>query len=381
MNRFPLYFVLVCALAFVVGCEDKKQPAAPTPVDDGSADVAKGMDAMGQQDFKTAAESFAVAAGKCETNFEARLQLTLAHLALGEVAEADRRAGEALTLQPESAEARLAAGQAAYLKKDYVRALNHFNAVAKEKALPAALRSQALVSRGVVELAENQFDMARISFLRGMRMDRRNAAAWYHLGILSRNTYHFDEAALEQFEMALRLSHPKETHAVKMSREIIPALRASIARAATEKPGVAKRDPGAAAKLIAEAESLQKKKMISAAIKKFKAAFEADPLSYPAALGYAQLLEKNDKTSAGVDKALAAYRAAIDQKPAAQANYIAAARLAYANGRWATASQIMERAVAHEAENRATLDLLIASLLKSGKPKQAEAWKSYRNEL
>ena len=381
MNRFSIHFVLACLIAFVVGCTDEKKPSAPVVADDGSADVAKGMAALEQQDLKGAAEAFASAAGKCETNFEARVQLALAHLALGEVDQANKRAAEALALQPESAEARLADGQAAYLKKDYVRALADFNAVAKETTLSASLRSQALVSRGVVELAQNQFDMARISFLRGMRMDRRNAAAWYHLGLLSRNTYHFDEAALEQFEMALRLSHPKEAHAIKMSREIIPALRASIARAATEKPGVAKRDPGAAAKLIAEAESLQKKKMISAAIKKFKAAFEADPLSYPAALGYAQLLEKNDKTSAGVDKALAAYRAAIDQKPAAQANYIAAARLAYANGRWATASQIMERAVAHEAENRATLDLLIASLLKSGRGKQAEAWKSYRNEL
>ena len=43
--------------------------------------------------------------------------------------------------------------------------------------------------------------------------------------------------------------------------------------------------------------------------------------------------------------------------------------------------QIMDRAVAHDPEKRATLDLLTASLLKAGKAKQAEAWKAYRAEL
>ena len=70
-----------------------------------------------------------------------------------------------------------------------------------------------------------------------------------------------------------------------------------------------------AAKLLAEGEKLQQKKQIRAAIKKYEAAFNADPLSDAAAAKYAYLLSLNDKTSAGVDKALAAYRAAIDQRP------------------------------------------------------------------
>ena len=110
---------------------------------------------------------------------------------------------------------------------------------------------------------------------------------------------------------------------------------------------------------------------IAAALIAHGAAFaeEADPLVYEGAL------------ADGVDKALAAYRAAIDQRPGRQDYYLAAARLAYANKRWSTAVQIMDRAVAHDPEKRATLDLLIASLLKAGKAKQAEAWKAYRAEL
>ena len=66
--------------------------------------------------------------------------------------------------------------------------------------------------------------------------------------------------------------------------------------------------------------------MIRAAIKKFAAAFAADPLSEAAAARYAHLLALNDKSASGVDKALAAYRAAIDQRPGRQDYYLAAAR-------------------------------------------------------
>ena len=107
----------------------------------------------------------------------------------------------------------------------------------------------------------------------------------------------------------------------------------------------------------------------------------ADPLSDAAALKVATLVALNDKTAAGVDKALQAYRTVIDQQPQKQANYLAAARLAYENKRWATAAAIMDRAIAHDPENRQTLDLLIASLQKAGKTKQAECWKAYRAEV
>lgn len=321
------------------------------------------------------------AAPVVEVSGEEYLRQALDKLALGELDAAQAAATNALARLPDSAEARLADGQVAYLKRDYGRATADFNAVASEKSLPAPLRSQALVSRAVVEIAQNEFDAARMTLFRALRLDRRNAAVWYHLGLLSRNTYRFDEAAVEQFEMAARLSDPKDPRTLKLSREIIPAVRASLAAAAASRPGVAKRNAGAAAELLAEAEKLRKKKMIRAAIKKYEAALEADPFSYPAAREMAYLVSLNDKTVAGVDKALHAYRAAIDQRPAVQENYYAAAQLAYANRRWATAVAILNRAIAHDPENLKTLDLFIAALQKAGKGKQAEAWKAYRREL
>ena len=316
-----------------------------------------------------------------EESGEEAIQRAIDKLSLGELDAAQDAAENALARLPDSAEARLVHGQVAYLKKDYKGAVADFNAVAAEKTLGKKLRAEALVSRAVVEIVQNDFDAARLTLFRALHLDRRNAAAWYHLGLLSRNTYRFDEAAVEQFEMAARLSDPKDPRTVRLSREIIPAVRASLVAAAASKPGAAKRDVGAAANLIAEAEALRKKKMIRAAIKKYEAAFAADPFSYPAARELAYLVSLNDKTTAGVDKALMAYRAAIDQRPALQDNYYAAAQLAYANKRWATAVAILNRAIAHDPENAKTLDLFIAALQKAGKGKQSEAWKAYRQEL
>lgn len=381
MKHFLSNFLPAVLLsAFVAGCGDA--PKGPElPPDDGSADFARGQAELEKQNLPAAAAAFESAARKNATNFEARVQVALVNLRLGEIDAADAAAADAIAVEPESAEARLVSAQAAYLKKDYRRALEAFDAVAAEKSLPAALRSDALVGRGVVEMAQNASDEARISFIRAMRANRRSAAAWYHLAVLARDIYRFNEAALEQFEMASRFSDPRDARAKKLSRDVLPALRKAIASASARKPGADKRDLAAAAKLLAEGEALQKKKMIRGAIKKYEAALKADPLSDAAALKVATLVALNDKTAAGVDKALGAYRTVIDQQPQKQANYLAAARLAYENKRWATAAAIMDRAIAHDPENRQTLDLLIASLQKAGKTKQAECWKAYRAEV
>ncbi len=308
------------------------------------------------------------------------LQRAIDKLALGEVDVADEAAKRAIELMPDSAEALLVDGQVAYRKGDFARAIKDFNAVASEKLLPASLRAEALVSRAVAEIKQGNFDTARLTLFRALRLNRRNAAVWYHLGVLSRNTYHFDEVAVEQFEMAARLSDPKDERTKKISQEI-RAARAAVTEAAASNPNAGKRDSSAAAKLLAEAETLRKKRMIRAAIKKYEAAFAADPFSYHAARETAYLIALNDKSQDGVDKALRAYRAAIDQRPAVQDNYYEAAQLAYANKRWATAVSILDRAIAHDPENGKTLDLFIAALQKAGKNKQADAWKAYRQEL
>ena len=351
-KRMSFLLLAACA-AMLAGCDEQKKEEPKVP----------------EQPVEVVQESG-----------EECLQRAIDKLASDEVEAADAAVQKAIDLLPDSAEAMLVDGQVAYRKGDLARATKSFNAVASEKSLPAALRAEALVGRAVVEIKEGDCDSARLTLFRALHLNRRNAAVWYHLGLLSRNQYHFDEVAVEQFEMAARLSDPKDERTKKISQEI-RAARAAVTAAAAANPNAEKRDAGAAAKLLGEAEALRKKRMIRAAIKKYEAAFAADPFSYPAARETAYLISLNDKTAAGVDKALRAYRAAIDQRPAVQENYYAAAQLAYANQRWATTVSILDRAIAHDPENVKTLDLFIAALQKAGRAKQSEAWKAYRQEL
>ncbi|MGN0852013.1 MAG: tetratricopeptide repeat protein [Kiritimatiellia bacterium] len=386
MKNVMMWPLVALLAAGVAGCgEDRPDPALEV-VDDGTEDFEKGKTAFANNELKIAAGFFTDAAAKCETNFEARLQLALVNLRLGEVARANQAVAEALAICPESAEVRLVDGQVAYLMQDYARAVGDFNAVANAKTLPKRLQSEALAARAVVEIARQDVDAARITLFRAKRLDPLNAAAWYHLGLISRDTYHFTEAALEQFQMAARLMGARDERARRLSRDVIPALRAQLQQAAAAKSGADRRDPGTAAKLIAEGESLRKRKRIRDAIRKFAEALKADPLSDKAALPYAELLGANvprDAKAAAetVAKALEAYRTVIDQNPSAQAYYLQAARLAYKHGQYMQCAAIMDRAISHDPENKQTLDLLVASLMKTGKTKQAEMWKAYRQGL
>ena len=133
---------------------------------------------------------------------------------------------QTVILDPACAEAKMLDGQIAYLARDYARAKRNFDEVAATKSLPAELRSQALSARAVMEIAANMFDRARLTLWRAVRIDRRNAAAWYHLGHLSRDTYRFEDAALEQFEMAGRLmKDPARAKAIADYRRVQGRLR------------------------------------------------------------------------------------------------------------------------------------------------------------
>ena len=164
---------------------------------------------------------------------------------------------------------------------------------------------------------------------------------------------HYDD--LERMSVGELLTHINEEDALVAGavRKVIPDLRAAIQRAAAEIPGVATRNPETAAKLLAEAQAREETKRLPQAKKKYAAAIEA----------------------------LLAYRAVIDQRTAVQKNSLEAARLAYANRRWATAVRIMDRAVAHDPQNKESIDVLIGALMKAGNDKLAKAWGEYRKDL
>ena len=355
MKTISLSLLATFLAVFGAGCGKDAEPA-PAKTDAANAATEESLDAVVNHGVSAVAQKDATGAAAA--------------------------AKAALERAPDSAEAHLLAGQAAYLKRDYERARKEFDAVAKERSLPKSLRSKGYAGLGLIEFVQHEIEVARILFLQAQLLDYKNESTWYHLGLIYRDTYQFHEAALEQFQMFTRLSRPDNPLVEKVGRELIPELRKSIQRSAAERPGASGRDPGRAAKLYEEAQTLEAKNKTSLAKKKYADALAADPLSYPAALRYAQLL-KTGKTAEEVDKALVAYRVAIDQRPSVQKNYMEAARLAYGKKRYATAVQILNRAVAHDPrpKNGESLDVLIAALKMAGNGKLAKSWSAYRAEL
>ncbi len=359
----------VLALSVVAGCGP----------DDGSADFEKAEAAYAARDLQTAVLCYGTAAEKNPTNFTARMKLALANVDLGEIDAAKAAIDSALAVDPASAEARLLDGNIAYLAKDYARAKKAFADISSAKQLPKEIRSKAMVSQAVLEITANMFDRARVSLWRAIRLDRRNAAAWYHLGYLSRDTYRFEDAALEQFQMASRLmTDPVRVKTVM--QDIIPTIRESLRAKIAGKPGAAARDPGAAAKLVTEGEGLVKRDPKKAAAK-FTEAYAKDPLSYAAAWNFAKAKDDSAKSDADVARVLTAFQDAIDQRPNSQLTYRTAAQFALSRRRPIRAEKFLSQALAHDPEDKRTLGLYVQTLRRLGKTAEAKLYDAYLKEL
>lgn len=363
------YMLAVLMSALVAGCGP----------DDGSADFEKAEAAYAARDLHAAVISYSAASAKNPTNLTARIKLALANVDLGEIAAARKAVDSALTVAPDSAEARLLDGHVAYLEKDYARAKNAFADLLAAKQLPKEIRSKAFTAQAVLELTANLSDRARISLWRAVRADRRNAAAWYHLAYLSRDTYRFEDAALEQFQMASRLmTDPVRVKTV--TQDIIPTVRESIRARVAGKPGASTRDPGAAAKLVSEGEGLAKKSPGKAA-EKFAAAYAKDPLSYAAAWNFAKSRVDSAKSDKDVLKVIDAFQDAIDQRPNSQLTYRTAARFALSRRRPIRAEKFLSQALAHDPEDKTTLDLYVQTLRRLGRTADAKLYAAYFKEL
>ena len=317
------------------------------------------------------------------TDFDSLMKKGANSLAQRETGTAIEVTTKALELRPESAEAHLLAAQAAYRGEDFKRAYEYFSAVAKEASLPPVLRAKAYAGLGLVDYAQGQdhYDIARIEFHHAILLDPRNEMAFYHLGKLYDEIYHFPVAARDQyrmFECLSERSHPGNSRAKRVKETIVPRLNRDLAKQRAAGGGNATQ----AAPLVQEARLLREKKQTTAAKKKYEEARKIDPQSYDAALGYAELVKETEKTADGAEKAIKAYMRAAFLKPGLPENYLEAARLAREYERCKIqAAEIMNCAVAHHPQNRKILDLLIASLQNVGSEKQAKGWGEYRETL
>ena len=364
---------LAVALAAVSGCNPK----------DGVREYADGMAAYEAHSLEKAGKLFEKSLAYAPENVDALVMLARVKCERGEISEAGEAIAKAVELDPDSPDVALLDAEIALYAGDYARATSRFSAVAENEKLEPEARALGWTGLGIVEMTRDRRDFARIAFLRAIRLDRRNASARYHLGLLYRgDNYGYLDAALEQFDIFVRLGETADPRAVHAQRVIIPGIKADIARRAAERPGAQNRNAKAASDAIARGDAAIKKGNFKLARDEYAAACKADVLSYPAALGLAKAWEKTDSTAAGRQRALDSYKAACMLRPSAVSTFLAAGELAAKLGQHATALELYSRAVAADPANFSAIDGLIRALRKvGGRKDDADAYQRYRDSL
>ena len=315
-------------------------------------------------------------------NVDAILLLARVKLDLGNLTDAGEIIKSAISASPDDVDVKLVHAHILWHAKEYERSYELFKSIADDTKLSAQLRAQGWAGIGVVEMArESDLHLARIAFMRAIRFDRMNAAAWYHLGLVYRD-FGYNEAALEQFDIFVRLETSASPRVQRVQRSVIPALKELIARETANRAGVSKRDSAASAAALAKAEAHWKKGQYTLAISEYKKATSADPLSYPAALGLAKALLKTDKTKEGRRKALESYRNACSLRPGAIQTFVTAGELAASMNYHAQSLEIFSRAIAASPASIQCIDGLIRAMWKTGAPKSvSRAYQLYRESL
>ena len=365
---------LECAsvLLLVAGCGPK----------DGSADYEAGLKAYELHDFAKAGKLFEKSVAMAPTNIDALVCLARVQLEQGELTAAKKHVEQAAELAPGECDILLIRAQIAWHAKDYAAARKNFSEVASNTKFDPSVRADGWAGVGVVEMTCNNRHLSRIAFLRAIQLDRRNASARYHLALLYRDAFDYKKLALEQMEIFQRLEVSASPRVQRVQRTVIPALKESITRAEAERPGVAKRNSGSCAALLAKAEAAVKKGNHKSARQLYQEALSADPLSYPAALGLAKAWQKTDTTQSGQMKAFESYKTACTLNESAISTYLTAGALAAKLGLHAQAVEIYSRALAASPNSIDAADGLIRALRKAGgQQKAADAYQAYRDSL
>ena len=345
---------------------------------DGVKEYEAGRAAYEARSCEKAERFFAKSLQYAPENVDALVMLASVQRDLGKMSEAAETVAKAEALSPGSVDVVLLDAEIAFHLSDYARSAKLFRDVAEDAEATPEARSLGWTGLGIVEMTSEHRDLARIAFLRAIRLDRRNPSARYHLGLLYRgDSFGYLDAALEQFEIFVRLGEKADPRALHAQRVIIPGIKEDIARRAMERCS-GHRNADASAKRLANAEAAWKKGNYKTARDEYAAAVKEDVLSFPAMIGLAKAWEKTDSTPAGRQRTLDSYKAACALKPSSVSTLLKTGDLAARMGQHATAVEVYSRAVAANPADISAIDGLIRALRKTGKGKIADAYQAYR---
>ena len=360
--------------------------AAGCKPSDGTDEYAEAQKALEVKNFEKAEQLFAKSAELAPGNVDALVSLALSRIGRGMIKEAKESAEKAAALAPDDIDVRELLAQVAWYAGEFEAARELYLPLATDEKIPNDVRSQAFAALGVIDMAMCGTDMqhdwlrdrARTEFLRAIMVDRFNATARYQLALLYRDTYGYNESALENFRAYLQLAKEADERMQRVQRDEMPSLTRIINEANAARPGAAGRDVAVCSQELKKAEAEWKKGAFTKARQYYSNANKADPLSYEAALGLAQAWEKSRD---GKENALKYYQEACKNRTSATKTLIKTGDLAMSLRRYAIATEAYSRAVAANARDITAIDGLIRALRKANRSKAAEVYQKYRETI
>ena len=288
-----------------------------------------------------------------------------------------------LAMAAEDVDVRLLKAQVDFHGRDVDSAAKLYRGIANDESLDRRLRSEGWAGLGVIDRYNNARDAARLDLLRALRMDGKNASAWYNLGCVYRDSFGFVSAACDCFETFVRLETNDLERVSKVQRTFIRDLREDRAAEILEIPGARTVNAAACSTALQAAETAVKKGTFKTAKLRYEDAIKADPTSFKAALGLAKMTLKCDATEAGKKKALEYYGQACRLGPSSVSTFIAAGDLAYSLGNTHVlrAIEYYSRAMAADPTNTTAIDGLIRSLRKNKQKQTSDDYQRYRDFL
>ena len=372
--RYALKALVAVSAAAICGCGGG----------DGSKELQEGLAAYGAHDLKKAEKLLGESLEKAPDNVDALMAQANVKFELGDFDATQEALDKARKLVGDEPDVIALRSQLAWHVKDIDTARGGFKAMTGPR-YDAETQSAGWLGLGILEMTENTgetaCDSARVALLKALRLDRRNAAAWYHLGLLYRDAFGNDSAALEQFEVFVRLEELADERVQKVSRTIIPQLKDNIAQSLVALLGSSARDSASAADLIKSAQTAEKSRNYRMAIARYEEACKADPVSFPALVGYAAVLQEHSTAANAKAKALECYLKACKIRPGSVKTLIATGTLAAKLDNPAVAVEAFSRAVAADPANITAIDGLIRALRRSGRASTGSLYQEYRDSL
>jgi tetratricopeptide (TPR) repeat protein len=324
------HFLISLLLLGLIGCSSHSGPSA----------AKRGMEAFKEGRFDKAVEELTFATSRIVNSPELYYNLGVSHMELGNCVQAQDALTAALKLNPDYSDALACLGQLHFQQDKLPQAVEPL-----EKALSLTTSTESRVrilnTLGLLEARRKHPGLARLHFVRALKENRKSPFVYYNLATLYRDDYRLYEEALDNFEIFVRITDPKSSYYLK-AKDNIKRLKNNLERTRAIQPDDLRRDAPKASKLLQEGVTAYSVKNYPKAIKAYREALEADPLTFSAAYGLGMVYQKQGNKK----EARNAFIKASQINPDNQDCYYQAAVLSIQMNQYADATKILDKAIA-----------------------------------